>query len=98
MDATGKLALKAARLIEERGLCKGDYIDEKGRLCIVGAMNWSSDQMPSFIGPESSALIDRMHSMMGIGKKQTLSQWNDHPSTTDADVINMLVAAAYWEG
>ena len=92
MDPIGKLAIKAARLIEERGHCKGVFSDDEGRLCIKSAISMAATPDRGRLGLRLK--VDRLMPIIGCS---SLVGWNDAPERTAEDVIDVLVAAAYWE-
>ena len=93
LDVRGVL-LRAADLIEQRGLCKGMQQDELGRLCIAGAVLLASDCYIGSAHNEAGLLaVDRF--LRHIGSDDCgPAPWNNAPERTQAEVVAALRAAA----
>jgi hypothetical protein len=89
LDETGKLFLKAAALIEDRGLARGVAQDSRGRLCIVGALNLAH-------GGEAhdSSCPLRTFERFQDATGQMLRTWNDQRGRTKEEVVAKLRAVA----
>lgn len=91
MDVTGRTLIRAARLIAERGHCKGAYA-LGDRLCAMAAINVAGGLPPD--DPSYSEALLRLEHALGFD--YTLA-WNDAPERAPEEVIDGLIAAAYWE-
>lgn len=93
MDKTGKILIKAAELVAERGLAKGLRISN-GSLCAYGAIAMAVNGA-AYCDSGCAKAQDRMSNMLRL---YDFSVWNNEPERTKEEVIDALVAAAYWEG
>jgi hypothetical protein len=83
VDAVGQILLKAADLIEQEGWCQHRGAKEGAR-CALQAVYDAA-------GAVGCGLAwDRLRSVVGC-----ISVWNDAPSTTKAQVINIIRKAAH---
>jgi hypothetical protein len=98
MDAAG-IAYRAADILSERGLAKGEYEDEHGSVCFWGALSRASGKDPDCDGFSLSAgevdAIDRAASAILLERGVTypctnIIIWNDSPDVTREDVILLL--------
>jgi hypothetical protein len=91
VDDIGRLILQAAELIERKGWCQFKTSNALGEHCLVGAvcaLNYQYDA--------AFARIGRFALANGIWTEETgFGKWNDDPSRTKQDVVNLLRAAAY---
>lgn len=76
----------------ERGRCKGNYSDDTGRVCVLGAVNVADHGSPIWrveheTATDASACL---HSHLG----QSVSGWNDDPATTDDMAFDAFHTAA----
>lgn len=97
MDETGKILLRAAKLIEQRGWTQGTYEDGDGCLCVLGAIvvaelggrtpkDWEAATM-------DASAVYRLEDTV----QRHANAWNDKRGRTAEEVIDALIAAAYWE-
>jgi hypothetical protein len=79
-----KLAAVERLLINEQQWCKGRLRDKDGRFCLAGAMQ----------AVEARGLLDPiiLRAIREVGGKRywRIESFNDHPSTTHADVLRVL--------
>ena len=79
-----KLGAVERLLINEQQWCKGRLRDKDGRLCLAGAMQ----------AVEARRLLDPiiLRAIREVGGKRywRIEFFNDHPSTTHADVLRVL--------
>lgn len=87
LDPWRKLLLAGADLIEECGHCKNTIEDEKGALCLVGALSRAG--LDGY--GEAIARLDRMCG--GKGGSAAID-FNNRPETTAWDVIDLMRRAA----
>ncbi|HEX8106741.1 MAG TPA: hypothetical protein VF516_03385 [Kofleriaceae bacterium] len=85
LDDASKLLLKMADVIETRGHCQHLAEDSKGRVCIVGATNYTGTIKGW------CEVIDRMERAMG----QRFIEWNNTPGRTKEEVVAKLRAIAF---
>lgn len=86
LDTASKLLLRAAALIEERGLCQGVGTDGSGRLCMLAALG-AVEGCGSWAVHEATG---RMHKAVGW----PCYLWNDVPGRTKEEVVAKLRAVA----
>lgn len=104
MDAPAKVLLKAAALIEDRGLAKHIQCDAEGKLCIYGALVLADGGIPYSIGsrfestgifagstPAAMEAVRRVEKDLGTNDA---SIWNNAEERTQADVVAKLRAVA----
>lgn len=84
---------EAAGLIRRRGLAKGVYRDDQGRLCIEGALNlaYGKDSYSNRLTPEQKADEGVVRRCLGVSN---VAEWNDRPERTAEEVAGALEAAA----
>lgn len=84
--------LDAIKVLEERGWCQGDYQDEKGRVCLVGAVGLVVSDRPA-----APALDERYYplhkTLQRVIGSRLVSAWNDDPLTTYEDAVLCLKRA-----
>jgi hypothetical protein len=105
-----EIAYKAADILAERGLCKGRNQDAEGRVCFWGAIRIAAFGMAwEMAMPDNTALVATIRLMSasilaerGVNCATnyalysfTLSAWNDMPSTTQEDVVQLLKETGY---
>jgi hypothetical protein len=74
---------RAADVIEERGWCRNDYIDNSGRVCASQALFMAGGEVVETTQAFRCA----------IGEK-SITHWNDKVALDQADVVNHLRKAA----
>lgn len=87
LDEPARLLLRAAELIEERGLCQGSFGSTPGPLCFQGAILYAKTGRE--YGPLSdkmSIAYQRMYDALGTDP----TNWNDSPGRTQAEVVAKL--------
>lgn len=100
-----KALLRAANLIEERGLAKHTREDEGGSLCLMGAISMAAigtTAMPVFkkTDAECQAALAVNQALLARGVPHHLTcpngsaYWNNEPERTEADVVAVLREAA----
>lgn len=95
-DEIGRVLLEAAHAIRTRGHLKHSFGSANDGFCIVGAISQASPV--SMLGSEiiipfsRHAAVARVMASTGYNN---MVVWNDHPSTTPAEVIAALEAAAF---
>ena len=100
-----EIARKAALIMSERGHCKGDLIDSKGRVCNNGALmlalgaterqlrtEWFADYDFSCFEVIHAAEIGVLASQGN--RQQFIVDYNDADSTTGENVILLLKLAS----
>jgi hypothetical protein len=101
MDNTSRILLRAAELIAERGWAQGGYEMEDGTLCALGAINYAAVGVPYYrrnaAGVAATQQLRRAVAQCPRWFYASIDQWNDDPGRTAEEVIDTLIAAAYWE-
>lgn len=89
--------LKAAREIVRTGWCSNGLMDDQGNLCVVGALNkvaGVSLSGPSLKGSRRVARRDAAYDALAVHLPEEfeslLDEYNDHPGTSHADVLNLF--------
>lgn len=100
---------KAAQALAEKGHCKGNFGDDEGRMCAVGAIRYAVSgsrgvYLASLSRPGDRELTDLAIQLLGKeiesrvdtpqGYYDYVPLFNDRPSTTGEDVILMMKRAA----
>jgi len=90
---TSDILNRAAEVMMERGHTKGKFVDDEGRVCLMGALNTARTGSPKIISRDIAA--DRILCRVIWGMSNTsIAHWNDRPSTTEAMAIGALYKAA----
>lgn len=89
---TPKAILKhAAKLIEERGWCRGDYEDDDGRLCLIGAIRLASTGSSN---RHNHRTEDAYRAFRWAENISDAVYWNDARSRSKHQVIKALLKAS----
>lgn len=90
-------ARRALELLNERGWCRGEWQNEKGELCIAGALNLAAGlpAEPGHIWANRGSrvaleIIREQYGLPGVG----FTSFNDDPAYTFADVERVLEKTA----
>lgn len=83
--------LAAREVLRERGHCKGWFVVESGAVCAAGAINVAQGRPPTHVGDGQRA-YDIVE--MVTGDRNSISDWNDNLSRTQADVEAAFLDAA----
>ncbi|OZF40777.1 hypothetical protein CH296_00535 [Rhodococcus sp. 14-2496-1d] len=88
-----EILARAADLIEEHGWMQGEYVNDKGCLCAVGAIRIAADGKVEGHFPSNAATqaIDLMAGHLDAG---SVIEWNDDVDRTQTEVVGALRAAA----
>ncbi len=86
LDEVGEGLLKAAKYIEDHGWCQNTVEDEKGQVCIIGALDYAGLRRLGWV--TASGRVTK-----AVGSN--FINWNNHPKRTKQEVINILKQAAY---
>ncbi len=96
LDEASKLLLKAADLIEKRGLAKDTEEDDRGRLCAIGALVTAMGKIPLALGREGGwddrgdpifqSALRRMEASVG----NVVACWNNAPARTAEEVVSTM--------
>jgi hypothetical protein len=102
MDNTSKILLRAAELIAAGGWAQGAYERSDGRLCALGAINYVATGDSARPRDTQDVAAARNRLLVTLGKQPSVSispltLWNDARRRTAEEVIDTLIAAAYWE-
>ncbi len=81
LDESGKLLLKAADLIEQRGWTQGEMDSPKG-VCVLGALGWGRGHNPA----RTVAIIRFQEAIGGC----SVMLWNDENGRTQSEVVAKL--------
>lgn len=105
--------LRILAIIEERGWCKGQFIDKDGRMCITGAYYFTHGAALEHLAAPANAPSDAFEYCVDSAEYERLANavvahqqvrrglvtmWNDHPMTTVDDVRAVLTALAAEDG
>jgi hypothetical protein len=99
LDDAAKLLLKAAAIMEERGLAQGEYVLGNGAVCIYGALYTAQDAVkcmrdaddhPVFREAKGRLSDNLMNGPGGMG----IINWNDKLGRTKDEVVAKLRAVA----
>lgn len=98
-----KVCNEAADLIEEKGWCQGQYEDDGGRHCLLGAVSKADADLQSILRcPENEwkrrAIISALGGRLGWQERpeyvltgwNALTTWNDDPKRTQEEVVALL--------
>ena len=88
VDEVGKLLLRAADIIDERGHAKGTLEAEDGSVCALGALLVADEQAHS-----KTYKAARLRLMARVG--QYVSVWNNERDRTPTEVTQAMRAAAF---
>jgi hypothetical protein len=95
-----EIARKAAQIISEKGLAKGNLVDNQGRVCHNGAIYEASVGQPNQFDESGLAQRIIMASTKLLATRGITASsppaFNDDPSTTAEDVILHLKELAVW--
>jgi hypothetical protein len=84
--------LEAARILRELGwFHDGDYVSDKGEVCILAAASLAmyDDEVPI----TSEAM--HLSKLLGFDSWVDAGDWNDHPDRTLSEVLERLERAAW---
>lgn len=95
LDEVGRVLMKAAEIIRERGWCQNRFEDSAGRVCAMGALKVAAgmpaDIMGAVLPPAAFKARDRLQNHLnGRGPHK----WNDDADRTADEVIAALESAA----
>lgn len=94
LDAASKILLKAAAVIEERGLAKGERCNAKGAMCVHGAIAFAAHGDPHAWEQDDGRLaVTRMVEAVDPGCGGA-AQWNNARERTKDEVVAKLRAVA----
>lgn len=109
MSDTAKLLRKAAQVLRERGWCQGDYVDDKGCLCVYGACIVASgiEAKPAnsikrfedwaIVRKAEDLVAEPLRKAAGVDdsfSRTSVNDWNDDPARTVDEVLDALERAA----
>ncbi len=91
-----RLLLKAAEIIEQRGHAKDALCDDRGAVCLLGALNVAATGIPTTSDKRRSPALDAMGRHLGFTGMvaMELVDWNNSPERTASDVTSAMRAAA----
>lgn len=90
---TSEILTKAADLIDEFGWMQGEYYNEKGCLCAVGAIRVAADGYVEGAFPSEAAT--RAIDLVAVHlDTSSVIEWNDDFDRTQAEVVAKLRAVA----
>jgi hypothetical protein len=91
---TADVLRHAARIIEERGWCRGELQDNQGAVCAWGAIDTAlAGGVRYEVHDEERLALQALGASLGISWSD-VPFWNDHPHRTAAEVIAALRDAA----
>lgn len=92
------IARRAAEIVQERGLAKGEGMDARGRVCFVGALHVAHrERLTRFAYLSEAGLdIDTIHGHIDLDRVtyRDVMAWSDAPETTEVDVAKKLLELA----
>lgn len=83
------LLLEAANILEHSGWCQYAMQDEKGRLCMLGAIKMAM-YMKNVSGEYYQRSVIRVMQHIGGKTRYRIPEWNDEPGRTKAEVVKAL--------
>jgi len=96
----GELVMKAAGLIRKYGTAKGTMEDERGGLCIYGAL-YKAMTGNAWMGPDSEHSLSTFHeaermiaTRLGVPEGNSICLWNNAPERTADEIVTMMEQAA----
>ena len=91
------ILLRMRDTINERGWCQGKAQDEQGRVCLVGAYDFVTDTKLTDHGiiideglKPTDTFRDSAYHRLGEALNWLVTDWNDAPGRTQAEVIAFL--------
>ncbi|AER47977.1 hypothetical protein SEA_YEET_125 [Mycobacterium phage Yeet] len=84
--------LKEARDIVAKGWIKGDYTDDQGNYCALGALGEAvmrNGLFPYVVWETRTRLQDHLPDLGWKGRK-SVAEFNDHPDTTHEMVLQLF--------
>jgi hypothetical protein len=85
-----KIYLRAADAIQEKGHVIGHLADDRGRMCVLGAIGLVVDGDPMSWSSDAYGALGPLNEMLG----QDVIDWNNKSSRKKRDVVAMLRRAA----
>lgn len=95
-----EIAYKAADILAEKGLCKKQPQDAEGKVCFWGAIRIAAFGMAWRMSDDTVLLAPiRLMSASILTEREvyptTAASWNNAPSTTQEDVVQLLKETGY---
>lgn len=96
---TSEVLIKARDYLMEHGLCKGTFEDDEGHVCAQGAVCRATDsvllsiEVPGkkhFMGGVSAGAVNAINVLNECCGYRFVFTFNDNPSTTFNDVIDLF--------
>jgi len=87
---TSEVLRKAGNVLRKRGWCQGQYRNDDGAVCILGA-TLAGPYRP--LDPWMSEEWSLLATVTGVHDGDTAAVWNDKPGRTAAEVMHALDAA-----
>lgn len=85
---------RAAEIIEKRGHAKNEFCDQWGAVCLFGALNAAHHGVAhTIVGCEPGIYVDWAVNL-GFADPRAVTDWNDAPERTSAEVIARLRLAS----
>lgn len=82
---------RAADVIQKNGHSIGNLKDDKGHMCLYGAINFIVNRDPYRCTTETSQMLEPLRPFT---KGENPVSWNNAPGRTKRQVVNMLRRAA----
>lgn len=94
MKTTKQILLDAAEILKTRGRTTGRYIDQDGKVCLIGALRIATYGHPhmSYTTPEWREFAKARAALAAVVGEPV--PFNDDPLTTTEMVLSALAAAA----
>lgn len=102
------ILIGAAQIIRTRGWCRGTLLDDRGAVCLLGAIYEAStgrsaatfygdDEQCDWLTHAAWEIVERLINtrFREVGEPRlTIPGWNDQPARTTEDVLKILDSAA----
>jgi hypothetical protein len=92
LDEVGRILVRAAEIVRERGLAKGVFESITGSVCAEGAIAYATNG--TWNPDDDCQAVSRLHASLG-GTLGATFKFNDHPDRTAEEVAEALERAAY---
>lgn len=94
-----KVLLEAAERIERQGWCQYQFCDQRGRMCVSGAI-YQIVRLPRYHGWFLDGFTDTARLAQRIMEENlqcSMAEWNDEEGRTKQQVVDKLREVAVWD-